>query len=38
MEGTFSTVRGITAVHVGDSLSTVRDTLSTVEVVQYSVE
>ena len=36
MEGTFSSVRGITAVHVGDSLSTVRD--STVEVVQYSGE
>ena len=33
--GTFST-GGITAVHVGDSFSTVGDTFSTVEVVQYS--
>ena len=33
---TFSTVGGITAVHVGDSFSTVGDTFSTVEVVQYS--
>ena len=39
----FSTVEGylqycgeITAVHVGDSFSTVGDTFSTVEVVQYS--
>ena len=37
-EGTFTTVRGITAVHVGDSLSTVGDTFSTVEVVHYSGE
>ena len=27
---------GITAVHVGDSFSTVGDNFSTVEVVQYS--
>ena len=27
---------GITVVHVGDSFSTVGDTFSTVEVVQYS--
>ena len=29
---------GITAVHVGDSFSTVGDSFSTVEVVQYSGE
>ena len=27
---------GVTAVHVGDSFSTLGDTFSTVEVVQYS--
>ena len=31
-----SVLWGITAVHVGDSFSTVGDTFSTVEVVQYS--
>ena len=43
LKDTFSTVGGITAVHVGDNsstcgdtFSTVGDTFSTVEVVQYS--
>ena len=43
VEGTFSTMGGITAVHVlgsfstvGDTFSTVGDTFSTVEVVQHS--
>ena len=34
--GGYSVLWGITAVHVGDSFSTVGDTFSTVEVVQYS--
>ena len=36
MEGYLQYCGGITAVHVGDSFSTVGDTFSTVEVVQYS--
>ena len=35
MEGYLQYCGGITAVHVGDSFSTVGDTFSTVEVVQY---
>ena len=36
VEGYLQYCGGITAVHVGDSFSTVGDTFSTVEVVQYS--
>ena len=36
MEGYLQYCGRITAVHVGDNFSTVGDTFSTVEVVQYS--
>ena len=36
VEGYFQYCGGITAVHVGDSFSSMVDTFSTVEVVQYS--
>ena len=36
MEGYLQYCGGITAKHVGDNISTVGDTFSTVEVVQYS--
>ena len=36
VEGYLQYCGGITAVHVGDSFSTVGDTFSTAEVIQYS--
>ena len=36
VEGYLQYCGGITTVHLGDSFSTVGDTFSTVEVVQYS--